>query len=68
MGTDEHVCSECGQPVATVLKRYKTLGAWVPKWGPGPCRNPKCRAYADAAEGEQPRAAVRPGDTAGKET
>ncbi|WUM78899.1 hypothetical protein OG485_28480 [Streptomyces sp. NBC_00328] len=47
MGTDEHVCPECGQPVATVVHRYKTLGAWVPRWGPGPCRNPDCAAYAD---------------------
>ncbi|MFF3407301.1 hypothetical protein ACFYW8_14090 [Streptomyces sp. NPDC002742] len=47
MGTDEHVCPECGQPVATMVHRYKTLGAWVPRWGPGPCRNPKCAAYAD---------------------
>ncbi|MEU8982099.1 hypothetical protein [Streptomyces sp. NPDC048309] len=45
MGTDEHVCPECGQPVATVVRRHKTLGAWVPHWGPGPCRNPKCEAY-----------------------
>lgn len=47
MGTDEHVCPECGQPVATIVHRYKTLGAWVPRWGPGPCRNPDCAAYAD---------------------
>jgi hypothetical protein len=47
MGTDEHACPACGQPVATVVHRYKTLGAWVPRWGPGPCRNLKCEAYAD---------------------
>ncbi|WUU40687.1 hypothetical protein OG410_27690 [Streptomyces sp. NBC_00659] len=46
MGTDEHVCPECEQSVATVVHRYKTLGAWVPRWGPGPCRNPDCAAYA----------------------
>ncbi|MEU9206689.1 hypothetical protein AB0D27_01710 [Streptomyces sp. NPDC048415] len=51
MGTDEHVCPVCGQPVATVVRRHKTLGAWVPVWGPGPCRNPKCEAYADEADG-----------------
>ncbi|MFE1291594.1 hypothetical protein [Streptomyces sp. NPDC058751] len=45
MVTDEHVCPECEKPVATVVHRYKTLGAWVPKWGPGPCRNPDCPAY-----------------------
>ncbi|MFE9763435.1 hypothetical protein ACFYPC_02680 [Streptomyces sp. NPDC005808] len=61
MGTDEYVCSACGQPVATVVKRHKTLGAWVPVWVPGPCRNPECKAYADEAE-EEPRAAVRSED------
>lgn len=36
----------------TVVKRHKTLGAWVPVWVPGPCRNPECEAYA--AEGAEP--------------
>ncbi|WP_037764735.1 hypothetical protein [Streptomyces sp. 142MFCol3.1] len=44
MGTDEHVCPSCGQPVDTVVRRHKTLGAWVPVWGPGPCHNPECEA------------------------
>ncbi|MFE2536438.1 hypothetical protein [Streptomyces sp. NPDC059371] len=35
------------QPVATIVHRYKTLGAWVPKWGPGPCHNPDCAACTD---------------------
>ncbi|MCL6739047.1 hypothetical protein [Streptomyces neyagawaensis] len=53
MGTDEQVCPACGQPVATIVRRHKTLGAFVPVWGPGPCRNPKCDAYVDkAAEAE----------------
>ncbi|MFF1450610.1 hypothetical protein ACFVYF_21085 [Streptomyces sp. NPDC058274] len=56
MGTDEHVCSACGQPVATVVRRHKTLGAWVPVWGPGPCGNRACAAYAEEAESaEEPR-------------
>ncbi|WP_302184978.1 hypothetical protein [Streptomyces sp. AC495_CC817] len=65
MGIDEHVCPVCGQPVATVVRRHKTLGAWVPVWGPGPCRNPECAAYVDeaveAAEAaaEKPRAVAR---------
>lgn len=46
MDRDEHVCAVCGQPVATVVRRHKTLGAWVPVWGPGPCRNPECEAHA----------------------
>lgn len=50
MGIDEQVCPVCGQPVATVVRRHKTLGAWVPAWSPGPCRNQKCAAYVDAAE------------------
>ncbi|MGI5378140.1 hypothetical protein ACQEV2_28600 [Streptomyces sp. CA-251387] len=51
MASDEHACPKCGQPVETVVKRHKTLGAWVPVWVAGPCRNPKCEAYAeDGAE------------------
>ena len=33
----------------TVVKRHKTLGAWVPRWVAGPCHNPECEAYADKA-------------------
>ena len=36
----------------TVVKRHKTLGAWVPVWVPGPCRNPECEGYV--AEGAEP--------------
>lgn len=62
MGTDDYVCPVCGQPVATVVRRHKTLGAFVPVWRPGPCRNPKCEAYVEDAVGavvEKPRAAAR---------
>ncbi|WP_367320881.1 hypothetical protein [Streptomyces sp. HUAS ZL42] len=52
MDSDNHVCPACGQPVETVVKRHKTLGAWVPKWVAGPCRNPKCEAYV--VEGAAP--------------
>ncbi|MER5905246.1 hypothetical protein ABT150_35060 [Streptomyces mirabilis] len=46
MGTDEHVCPACRQPVTTtVVRRHKTLGAFVPVWGPGPCHNPECEMY-----------------------
>ncbi|MER7685677.1 hypothetical protein [Streptomyces sp. NPDC097610] len=45
MGTDEHVCPACRQPVTTVVRRHKTLGAFVPVWGPGPCHNPECERY-----------------------
>ncbi|MCW8381486.1 hypothetical protein [Streptomyces justiciae] len=47
MDSEEHVCPVCGQPVETVVKRHKTLGAWVPVWVAGPCRNPECEAYAE---------------------
>jgi hypothetical protein len=41
--------------VTTVVHRYKTLGAWVPKWVPGPCRNPECEVYVpDGAEPDKP--------------
>ncbi|WP_210572406.1 hypothetical protein [Streptomyces sp. GESEQ-4] len=47
MDSEKHACPVCGQPVATVIKRHKTLGAWVPVWVPGPCHNPECEAYVD---------------------
>ncbi|POX51399.1 hypothetical protein [Streptomyces sp. Ru72] len=46
MGSQDPVCPSCGHPVATVVRRHKTLGAVVPVWRPGPCRNPQCPAYA----------------------
>jgi hypothetical protein len=44
MDSDTYVCPVCGQPVEAVVRRHKTLGAWVPAWVPGPCRNPECEA------------------------
>jgi hypothetical protein len=48
--------------VETVVRRHKTLGAWVPRWVPGPCRNPECAA--EGAEGghagQETRTADRP--------
>ncbi|MBM7437779.1 hypothetical protein [Streptomyces sp. HB132] len=41
----EYVCPACKQPVATTLARHKTLGIYVPHWGPGPCHNPECHSY-----------------------
>ncbi|MER6156010.1 hypothetical protein ABT147_10750 [Streptomyces sp. NPDC001868] len=60
MGIDERVCPVCGQPVATVVRRHKTLGAWVPVWSPGPCRNHECAAYVDEAVEAEPAAAEKP--------
>ncbi|MFE6131079.1 hypothetical protein ACFQ6Q_22915 [Streptomyces sp. NPDC056437] len=42
-----------------MTKRRKTLGAYVPFWGPGPCRNPDCAQSAESG-GE------RPGDPPGR--
>lgn len=59
MGSEDRVCPACGQHVATVVRRHKTLGAFVPVWRPGPCRNPQCAAYvastADASYRASPR-------------
>ncbi|MER6383891.1 hypothetical protein [Streptomyces sp. NPDC001250] len=49
MDGEEHLCPVCGQPVEAVVRRHKTLGVWVPVWGPGPCRNPECRTFARPA-------------------
>ncbi|QES50100.1 hypothetical protein DEJ50_21995 [Streptomyces venezuelae] len=43
-GREQRVCPACGRPVETVIRRRKVLGAFVPEWGPGPCRNPDCTA------------------------
>jgi hypothetical protein len=46
--------------VETVVRRHKTLGAWVPLWVAGPCRNPECGAYeAHDAEGDRAGEATR---------
>ncbi|WP_399888704.1 hypothetical protein ACGH7X_26205 [Streptomyces sp. BBFR51] len=60
MDSDTYVCPVCGQPVEAVVRRHKTLGAWVPAWVPGPCRNPRCEAGPEQdARGTEPEA--RPG-------
>ncbi|MER5891855.1 hypothetical protein [Streptomyces sp. NPDC001876] len=64
----EHACPACKHHVETELKRHKTLGIFVPVWGPGPCRNPECSAYTAEAEetgaASSGRAARNRGDTA----
>ncbi|MFD7302136.1 hypothetical protein ACFV83_14605 [Streptomyces pharetrae] len=62
MDSEQHACPVCGQPVETVVRRHKTLGAWVPTWVAGPCRNPQCAA---GAQGGAEAAAGRPGRPAG---
>ncbi|MEU0068470.1 hypothetical protein ABZ027_02665 [Streptomyces sp. NPDC006332] len=68
MDSDAHACPVCGQPVDTVVRRHKTLGAWVPVWVAGPCRNPECAAYvaegtefADSAEAGRKSGRAEPG-------
>ncbi|WP_369233393.1 hypothetical protein AB5J56_15970 [Streptomyces sp. R21] len=56
---DSKVCPVCGQPVEALLRRHKTLGVFVPDWGPGPCRNPKCERYDQEGHGEPEQAAAR---------
>ncbi|MFG2620992.1 hypothetical protein ACGFXC_25590 [Streptomyces sp. NPDC048507] len=41
-GHAQHTCPACGNAVDTVVRRRKSLGIFVPQWGPGPCRNPAC--------------------------
>jgi uncharacterized protein YbaR (Trm112 family) len=50
------VCPVCRRPLGmTVKRRHKTLGIFVPVWGPEPCRNPDCRKYAEEREHSSPR-------------
>ncbi|WP_327117027.1 hypothetical protein OG206_17380 [Streptomyces sp. NBC_01341] len=49
----EYACPACKQPVETVIERRKTLGIFVPRWGPGPCHNADCHRHtAEAGPGE----------------
>ncbi|MFF8725016.1 hypothetical protein ACF073_00820 [Streptomyces sp. NPDC015171] len=66
MGSERSVCPVCGQAVETVVKRHKTLGAWVPVWGPGPCHNPSCKARADIGRSADSRRSVNPGRRSGE--
>ncbi|MDL5203754.1 hypothetical protein [Streptomyces sp. ALI-76-A] len=56
MDSGAHACPVCGQPVDTVIRRHKTLGAWVPAWVAGPCRNPDCGANAEQGGAERAEA------------
>lgn len=45
------VCPVCKRPLEMTIKgRHKTLGIFVPVWGPGPCRNPDCPEYLEPPE------------------
>ncbi|WP_374385449.1 hypothetical protein [Streptomyces sp. D2-8] len=63
MGSDQRVCPACGQPVETVVRRHKTLGAWVPLWVAGPCSNPACGGYgAEGADSGHAGEGTRPAE------
>ncbi|MCX4910537.1 hypothetical protein OHA11_40865 [Streptomyces sp. NBC_00878] len=51
-----HVCPVCKRPLeATIKRRHKTLGVFVPVWGPGPCHNPDCPEYLETPEHSSPQ-------------
>lgn len=49
-GHEQQTCPACGRHVDRVVGRRKSLGVFVPHWGPGSCRNPGCPAYAETEE------------------
>ncbi|MEU9190889.1 hypothetical protein AB0D14_41625 [Streptomyces sp. NPDC048484] len=54
MASDESVCPVCKQSVDTVVRRHKTLGVFVPVWGPGPCRDSRCASHQEEVEPGRP--------------
>ncbi|KOU66044.1 hypothetical protein ACWGCI_04030 [Streptomyces sp. NPDC054949] len=44
-GHEQQSCPACGRSVDTVVRRRKSLGIFVPQWGPGSCKNPDCSTY-----------------------
>ncbi|WP_078916332.1 hypothetical protein [Streptomyces viridochromogenes] len=49
-------CPVCKRSVDMIIKgRHKTLGIFVPVWGPGPCHNPDCSACLAAPEHKIPQ-------------
>jgi hypothetical protein len=53
------ICPVCGHSVGTTVRRYKTLGAFVPRWTAAPCGNPDCGSQQTAAHEPAPQAARR---------
>lgn len=50
------VCPVCKRPLQmTVKRRHKTLGVFVPVWGPGPCHNPDCPEYLEEPNHSHPQ-------------
>ncbi|MFJ8546402.1 hypothetical protein ACIRFH_31255 [Streptomyces sp. NPDC093586] len=59
MGREQHesgprgvlMCPACKKRVDSIVRgRHKTLGIYVPVWGPGACHNPDCPEYVEAPE------------------
>lgn len=42
---DAYTCPTCKQSVPSAVHRHKSLGVFVPEWGPGPCQNRACDSY-----------------------
>lgn len=40
--TETYACPTCKESVPTAVHRRKTLGVFIPEWGPGPCQNRNC--------------------------
>ncbi|WST20232.1 hypothetical protein OG264_01225 [Streptomyces xanthophaeus] len=53
---DTYTCQTCEQPVPARIGRHKTLGVFVPVWGPGPCQNPHCPDYRLEPKSKRPPA------------
>lgn len=50
------MCPVCKHPLEmTIKKRHKTLGIFVPVWGPRPCHNPDCPEYLEEPEHSSPQ-------------
>nr|WP_237545552.1 hypothetical protein [Streptomyces sp. SID1046] len=41
-GSESYACPTCKQSVPVAIHRHKTLGVFVPVWGPGACQNRDC--------------------------
>ncbi|MFI0975519.1 hypothetical protein ACH4SP_00665 [Streptomyces sp. NPDC021093] len=63
------LCPVCKNSVDTIVRgRRKSLGAYVPVWGPGPCGNPDCPEHvADSERVADPEDAADPEHAAGPE-
>ncbi|GHB26159.1 hypothetical protein GCM10010346_57280 [Streptomyces chryseus] len=53
---DAYVCPTCEKSVPAAIHRHKTLGVFVPVWGPGACQNRDCPDYRLDPRGKHPPA------------